>query len=94
MVAEGGRVTLTFGYMDTPNVPVALAHARKRGLKFDIMSSSFFLNRRSFKLADKGEMSGWQKRRYRAMTKIASSAPDYYHLPSNRVVKLGQQRTL
>lgn len=91
---EFSRVTLTFGYMDTPNVPVALAHARKQGLKFDIMSSSFFLNRRSFKLAEKGELSRWQKKLYRAMTKIASNAPEYYHLPSNRVVELGQQLTL
>ena len=36
------RVVLTFGYMETPNVPKALALARKLGWQFDIMSTSFF----------------------------------------------------
>lgn len=84
------RVQLTFGYMDSPNVPRAL----KRGVKFDIMATSFFLNRRSFKLSQTGEMPIWQKRLYVAMTKTASAAHEYYHLPSNRVVELGQQITL
>ena len=41
------RVTLKFGYMENPNVPKALAIARKHGWQFDIMSTSFFLSRRS-----------------------------------------------
>ena len=45
------RVTLRFGFMETPNVPKALAIARKLGWQFDIMSTSFFLSRRSLKPA-------------------------------------------
>ena len=41
------RVLLRFGFMETPNVPKALGLARKEGLSFDIMSTSFFLSRRS-----------------------------------------------
>ena len=40
------RVLLRFGYMETPNIPNALAIARKLGWQFDIMSTSFFLSRR------------------------------------------------
>ena len=43
------RVSLKFGYMDTPNVPKALAIARKHGWQFDIMSTSFFLSRRTLR---------------------------------------------
>ncbi|TIL84933.1 MAG: potassium transporter Kup, partial [Mesorhizobium sp.] len=43
------RVTLTFGYMEQPNIPRALAICRKQGWKFDIMTTSFFLSRRSLK---------------------------------------------
>ena len=39
-------VALRFGYMETPNVPKALAIARRHGWHFDIMSTSFFLSRR------------------------------------------------
>ena len=85
------RVFVTFGYMDDPNVPRALAMARKLGVKFEIMATSFFINRRGFKLADHGSMPGWQQRLFVAMTKTATNAPAYYHLPPNRVIELGQQ---
>ncbi len=37
------RITLHFGFMESPRVPAALASLRKSGLKFDIMTTSFFL---------------------------------------------------
>ncbi|MDH8249925.1 hypothetical protein QIG41_28025, partial [Klebsiella pneumoniae] len=37
-------VRLTFGFMESPNVPKALAIARKLGWQFDIMSTSFFVS--------------------------------------------------
>src|SRR5262249_40140153 len=43
------RVALKFGYMEQPNVPKALAIARKHGWQFDIMSTSFFLSRRALR---------------------------------------------
>ncbi len=42
-------VRLKFGYMESPNVPKALAAARKLGWQFDIMSTSFYLSRRTLK---------------------------------------------
>jgi KUP system potassium uptake protein len=45
------RVLIRFGFMETPNVPRALAIARKQGWHFDIMSTSFFLSRRALKPA-------------------------------------------
>ena len=51
---------LRFGYMETPNVPKALAIARKLGWQFDIMSTSFFLSRRSLKPAAHSGMPRWQ----------------------------------
>ena len=40
-------VTLHFGFMEQPHIPRALAAMRKAGLKFDIMTTSFFLGRRT-----------------------------------------------
>ena len=85
------RIRLSFGYMEQPNVPRALALARKSGEKFDIMSTSFFLNRRSFRPARNSGLPVWQERLFIAMTKSASDATDFYRLPSNRVVEMGQQ---
>ncbi|RWN94556.1 potassium transporter Kup, partial [Mesorhizobium sp.] len=50
------RVTLTFGYMEQPNIPRALAICRKQGWKFDIMTTSFFLSRRSLKASPNSGM--------------------------------------
>ena len=41
--------TLHYGFMESPRVPAALAAMRKAGLKYDIMTTSFFLGRRSIK---------------------------------------------
>ena len=88
------RVILTFGYMETPNVPRALSLARKRGEKFDIMTTSFFLNRRSFRSARHQGLPFWQERIFIALSKSAADATAYYCLPSNRVVEMGQQMAI
>jgi KUP system potassium uptake protein len=84
-------VTLHFGYMEQPNIPRALAAMRKAGLKFDIMTTSFFLGRRTLKTAPNSGMPEWQDKLFIAMTKQAASAPDFFNLPSDRVVELGAQ---
>ncbi len=84
-------VTLHFGFMEQPHIPRALAAMRKAGLKFDIMTTSFFLGRRTLKTAQNSGMPQWQDRLFIAMTKQAASAPDFFNLPSDRVVELGAQ---
>jgi KUP system potassium uptake protein len=84
-------VTLHFGFMEQPHIPRALAAMRKAGLKFDIMTTSFFLGRRTLKTASNSGMPQWQDRLFITMTKQAASAPDFFNLPSDRVVELGAQ---
>ena len=88
------RVILTFGYMETPNVPKALSLARKRGEKFDIMTTSFFLNRRTFRSARHQGLPLWQEKVFISMSRSASDATAFYCLPSNRVVEMGQQMAI
>ena len=80
------RVVVTFGYIETPNIPKALALARKLGWKFDIMSTSFFLSRRSLKPQVKGPLTGWLDRIFIALAKNATDATEYFHIPTGRVV--------
>ncbi len=84
-------VSLHFGFMEQPQIPRALAAMRKAGLKFDIMTTSFFLGRRTLKMAANSGMPQWQDRLFIAMTKQAASASDFFNLPSDRVVELGAQ---
>jgi KUP system potassium uptake protein len=85
------RVVLRFGFMETPNVPKALAIARKLGWQFDIMSTSFFLSRRLLKPAAKSNMPRWQDRLFIALTRSANDATDYFQIPTDRVVEVGTQ---
>jgi len=85
------RVVVTFGYIETPNIPKALALARKLGWKFDIMSTSFFLSRRSLKPTTKGGLPVWADRLFIALAKNATDATEYFHIPTGRVVEIGTQ---
>ena len=88
------RIVLRFGFMETPNIPKALAIARKLGWQFDIMSTSFFLSRRSLKPAVHSGMPRWQDRLFIGLTRIANDATDYFQIPTGRVVEVGTQVTI
>jgi KUP system potassium uptake protein len=88
------RVSLKFGYMETPNVPKALAIARKQGWQFDIMSTSFFLSRRALKPSAQSGMPIWQDRLFIGLAKSASDATDFFQIPTGRVVEVGTQVTI
>ncbi len=87
-------VTLKFGFMESPNVPKALAIARKLGWQFDIMSTSFFLSRRALKPATQSGMPRWQDHLFIALSRSANDATDYYQIPTGRVVEVGTQITI
>ncbi|MBW7962153.1 potassium transporter Kup [Bradyrhizobium sp. BR 10261] len=88
------KVTLKFGFMESPNVPKALAIARKLGWQFDIMSTSFFLSRRALKPAAHSGMPRWQDRLFISLSRSANDATDYFQIPSGRVVEVGTQVTI
>jgi KUP system potassium uptake protein len=88
------RVALKFGYMEQPNVPKALAIARKHGWQFDIMSTSFFLSRRALKPSPKSGMPAWQDHLFIALARSASDATDFFQIPTGRVVEVGTQVTV
>jgi KUP system potassium uptake protein len=88
------RVVLRFGFMETPNVPKALAVARKLGWTFDIMSTSFFLSRRALKPAAQSGMPRWQDKLFIALARSANDATDYFQIPTGRAVEIGTQVTI
>ena len=88
------RVTLKFGYMESPNVPKTLGIARKQGWSFDIMSTSFFLSRRTLKPAAHSGMPRWQDHLFIGLARSASDATDFFQIPTGRVVEVGTQVTV
>jgi KUP system potassium uptake protein len=88
------RLVLHFGFMERPNVPKALAVARKQGWQFDIMSTSFFLSRRSVRPDPRSGMPKWQDGLYIFLAHNADDASSYFQLPTDRVVEIGTQVTV
>ena len=92
--ATFSKVTLKFGFMESPNVPKTLAIARKLGWQFDIMSTSFFLSRRTLKPAAHSGMPRWQDLLFIRLSRSANDATDYFQIPTGRVVEVGTQVTI
>ena len=85
------KLTLSYGFMEQPNVPKALGLCRKQGLKFDIMSTSFFLGRRSVVASAAAGMPLWQDRIFIFLMRNAANPTDFFRIPPGRVVELGTQ---
>ena len=85
------RVTLHFGFMETPNVNRALGQLRKDKLDFEGRKLSFFLGRRKIVASPTVGMPVWQDRLYILMSRLAADPSDFYHLPRDRVVEMGSQ---
>ena len=85
------RVTLTFGFMQSPNIVRGLALAREKGLQIDTLKTSFFVSRRALVTNAKGGMPRWQGLLYIWLTRNSTVASEFFHIPSSRVVELGAQ---
>jgi KUP system potassium uptake protein len=83
-----------YGYMETPNIPKALAVLRKRGFKFDIMATSFFLSRRTIVASSASSFAAWRRQLYVFLAKNSADPTSFFHLPPGRVVELGTQVSL
>ena len=88
------RLRLTYGFMDEPNVPRALALARRHGLKLEIMSTSFFLGRRTVVPVRGGALPLWQERLFAYLMRNAANPTDFFRIPPGRVVEMGAQLTV
>jgi KUP system potassium uptake protein len=85
------RVTATYGFMETPNVPHLLELCWEHGLRTKKMDTSFYLGREQLLATGPSKMAGWRKKVFIVMTRNARSATEYFGLPPNRVVELGAQ---
>jgi KUP system potassium uptake protein len=85
------RITGHYGFKETPNVPALLSDCRLQKLSFDLMETSFFVNRETI-ISTPGEgMAVWREHIFIWMSHLAAKAADYFKIPSNRVVELGTQ---
>jgi KUP system potassium uptake protein len=85
------RIALTYGFMERPDVPKALASCRKQGMAFDLMSTSFFLGRKTVVANLKKGIGHWQARLFILLAKNSANPTDFFQIPPGRVLEMGTQ---
>jgi KUP system potassium uptake protein len=90
MLAPGiYRVTIRYGFMESPNLPRDLAALRAEGVPFDPMQTSYFLGRETLVRAMAPKMPLWRLWLFLVMARNAVPATEFFRIPSDRVVELG-----
>jgi KUP system potassium uptake protein len=83
------QVWVKFGFMNTPDVPKALALCAKEGLDIPVFETSYFLSRETVISTPGGGMAQWREKLFSAMTRNSGGVVEFFHLPDNSVVELG-----
>jgi KUP system potassium uptake protein len=84
------RASVSFGFMDRPDVGQALELCGPQDLQLDPLAVSYFLSREQVvKTARAGEMAPWRERLFAFLARNTGSVTDYFNIPTNRVVELG-----
>jgi KUP system potassium uptake protein len=88
------RVRIQYGFMEQPDVPVALDMCGPLGLTIEPMSTSYFLGRETVVPEAGGKMAYWREAVFATMYRNARTAADFFRLPPNQVVELGTRVSL
>jgi KUP system potassium uptake protein len=86
------RVVIRFGFMETPDVPLALMRScDKGGIHFDPMETTYFASRETIVASAHRGMPVWRDKLFALMHRNAASATGFFRIPGNRLVELGAQ---
>jgi KUP system potassium uptake protein len=83
------KVTLFYGFMESPNVPRALESLHAQGIEFKPMQTSYFVGRETVVLASVPKLKFVRRWMFLFMARNAVSATEFFRIPSDRVVELG-----
>ena len=88
------QVTVRYGFAESPDIPDVMRRCGAKGLRFEMMKTTFFLSRETLVLTDRPGMMRWRKRLFHRLSINSLRATAYFGLPPNRVVEMGMQLEL
>ncbi len=83
------KTTVTYGFMDRPDIPQALELCKACGMEFNLMATSFFVSRETIVPTRGRGMAAWREELFATMSTLAGSVVKYLNIPPNRVIELG-----
>ncbi len=88
------RIYVHYGFMQSPNIPVAIKLCRDQYLiqDLDVDMVAYFVDRATLiPVAEKAGLSLWRKHLYAFMVRNSQLAVEFYNLPPGKTVELGLQ---
>jgi KUP system potassium uptake protein len=85
------RVKLRYGFMEEPDVPVALAWCATIGLKAPLDQLTYFLGRETVIASPKEGMAIWREQLFSVMATNAQPATAFFRIPTSQVIEIGAQ---
>jgi KUP system potassium uptake protein len=83
------RLKLFYGFMQTPDIPLALELCATKGSPFDMIDTSFFISRALIVSSPNPGMMKWRENLFIVLSKNAVNAADFFKIPANRVIEMG-----
>lgn len=83
------RATLSYGFMDEPDIPKALQLATFPGVNLNLEKVTYFVNRSAVIASKLPGMAMWREKLFAVMSHNAASAADYFCLPPAQVIEIG-----
>jgi KUP system potassium uptake protein len=83
------RITVTYGFMESPIMSEIIERLAAKGLPVDIYSTSFYLGRETMTPTGPAPMARWRKLLFIYMSRNAWNATSFFKLPPDRVIELG-----
>jgi KUP system potassium uptake protein len=95
-ITEGfDRVNLRYGFMESPDIPLALMAAADHGHEcpgapcFDPMDTTYFTSRETLVARPRHGMPIWRDKLFVFLHRNATPASDFFRIPATRQVELG-----
>jgi KUP system potassium uptake protein len=85
------RIIAHFGFMETPTISEVIECCAMKDFVIEEQKTSFFLGRETLVCTGKPGMARWRKHLFAAMSRHAQRPAEFFKLPVNRTIELGQR---
>ncbi len=88
-------MTVRFGFVEVPNLALALARAKDQGCPVNLDDAVYFAARDEVvRSQTRPRLSAWQRVLFGFMYRNAVRTPDRFDLPADKFVEIGRQIAL